>query len=45
MKGAVNRKVIEFTLEPGRSFSLFDDEDFGVSILALLALALLLILH
>ena len=45
MYRAVNRKVIGFTLALGQSFSLFDGEDFGVSVLALLVLALLLILR
>ena len=45
MNGAVNREVIGFTLASGWSFTLFGTEDFDVSVLALLVLALLLILH
>ena len=45
MNGVVNREVIGFTLVSGRSFTLFGSEDFGVSIIALLVLALLLILR
>jgi hypothetical protein len=44
MNGAVNREVIWFTLVLGRSFSLFDGEDIGIFVLALLVLVLHLIL-